>query len=108
MGAASPPTKPADTTQYTGLVHTDADDPDVSGMPPGGTSLPPTTSPGATAPGATSGPATSGPATFGRPSTSGPGDDDKRLHEEPIDNEASNGRTFSDGRPVAGTDPDYR
>jgi hypothetical protein len=60
-------------------------------MPPGGTDVPPATTPGDT------------PAT----DTAGPGDDRKRLHEEPIDDEASTGRAFSDGRPVAGEDPDY-
>ena len=76
---------------------TGAADRDVTGMPAGGTAVdPPAT-----------GPAPASPATAA-PAGAGPGDDRKRLHEEPIDNEASGGRTFSDGRPVAGTDPDYQ
>jgi hypothetical protein len=40
----------------------------------------------------------------------GPGDDDPRLQEEPLDGDeaANGGRPFSDGRPVAGEDADYR
>jgi hypothetical protein len=34
------------------------------------------------------------------------GDDDQRLAEEPVDDEAGD-RAFSDGRPVAGPDPDF-
>ena len=89
-----------------------ADDPDTSGMPAGGTDVdPPSTTPApdaddpAASDPATSDPATSDPAA--QPDPSGPGDDDKRLHEEPIDNEAG-GRAFSNGRPVAGPDPDYK
>ena len=67
-----------------------ADDPDVSGLPGGGSDVPPSTTP---APSDTS--------------ADGPGDDGVRLGEEPIDDEAG-GRAFSDGRPVAGADPDYR
>jgi hypothetical protein len=94
----------------------DAGDPDLSGMPAGGTAVPPATSPGSapatSAPDTSapdrSAPATSAPAATAPAATSGPGDDDQRLHEEPVDDEASDGRRFSDGRPVAGTDPDYR
>ena len=86
-----------------------ADVPDTSGMPGGGTDVDPadtgTAKPAGQKP-ATADPATSRPAA--QPDPGGPGDDDKRLHEEPIDNEAGAGRTFSDGRPVAGEDPDYK
>jgi hypothetical protein len=97
-----------------------ADGPGTSGMPAGGTAVDTPDQPGSDQPGsddpatdepATGDPATDGPAT-GEPAAtdpdpSGPGDDDKRLHEEPIDNEAG-GRSFSTGRPVAGQDPDYK
>ncbi|MEV6494424.1 hypothetical protein AB0M20_38255 [Actinoplanes sp. NPDC051633] len=93
----------------------DADDPadasDVSGLPPGGTDVPPGTTPGTTPDDTPSTkpikPATK-PGDDRAPSAAGPGDDRKRLHEEPIDDEASTDRKFSDGRPVAGVDPDYR
>jgi hypothetical protein len=44
------------------------------------------------------------------PPPGGPGDDDPRLHEEPVDDDeaANGGRPFSDGRPVAGEDADYQ
>jgi hypothetical protein len=79
----------------------DPDEPDMSGMPAGGTAVdtPASTDP-ATDP--------ADPAVAAAPDAAGPGDDDQRLHEEPIDNEAAGGRTFSDGRPVAGADPDYK
>lgn len=85
----------------------DADDPVASGMPGGGTDVPPATTPGGsdtTDPVMTDPPVNAAPTA---PGTAGPGDDAKRLQEEPIDSEASNGRKFSDGRPVAGTDPDF-
>ncbi|MFG1605752.1 hypothetical protein [Actinoplanes sp. NPDC049265] len=59
---------------------------DISGLPPGGTDVPP--GGGNTTPAA------------------GPGDDQQRLDEEPIDGESA--RPFSEGRPVAGQDPDYK
>ncbi len=59
----------------------DADDPDVSGMPVGGSDVP------AASPG-------TAPATSAPPAT---GDDDE-----------AGGRSFSEGRPVAGPDPDFR
>jgi hypothetical protein len=81
-----------------------ADVPDASGMPGGGTAVDPADT-GTDKP-AGPDPAASSPAA--EPQPNGPGDDDKRLHEEPIDDEAGGGRTFSDGRPVAGQDPDYK
>jgi hypothetical protein len=81
-----------------------ADVPDTSGMPGGGTAVDPADT-GTDKP-AGPDPAASSPAA--EPQPGGPGDDDKRLHEEPIDDEAGGGRTFSDGRPVAGQDPDYK
>ena len=54
-----------------GQVPADADDPDLSGMPAGGSDVPPASTP------------------------------------DPAGDEAG-GRSFSDGRPVAGTDPEYR
>lgn len=103
----------------------DAGDPVASGMPGGGTAVPPATDPGGTddtdpvltdpapadAPGdakpADTKPGDAKPGTA-KPGVAGPGDDAKRLHEEPIDNEASSNRKFSDGRPVAGSDPDFQ
>jgi hypothetical protein len=70
-----------------------ADDPDaVDGLPGGGTDVPAATAPGKPTPAA--------PADV-------PHGDDPRPAEEPLGDEAG-GRRFSDGRPVAGTDPDYR
>lgn len=65
---------------------------DVSGLPQGGSDVLPDTKPGNATP---------------PPNAAGPGDDQQRLQEEPIDDEASE-RPFSDGRPVAGQDPDFR
>jgi hypothetical protein len=80
---------------------------DLSGMPAGGT--PAATNPAATNPAATN-PAASGPAPGAGTGTSAT-DDDKRLHEEPIDGEATrkkDTRAFTgDSRPVAGTDPGF-
>jgi hypothetical protein len=65
-------------------------------------------------PGTSGMPADGTPVPAGEPGPSipadsaGPGDDSKRLHEEPLDGEAKSRRTFSDGRPVAGEDPEYR
>jgi hypothetical protein len=73
---------------------------DVSGMPAGGipVTADDTTTPTVDEPAAD-------PAD---PADAGPGDDDKRLHEEPIDNEAKQSkRSFSDGRPVAAEDTEY-
>jgi hypothetical protein len=76
-----------------------ASDPaDVSGMPAGGTPVPP-----------------ADPALIDPPRAAGTtasADDDKRRHEEPIDGEATqkkDTRAFTgDSRPVAGTDPGFR
>ena len=69
--------------------------PDASGLPAGGTDVPaaPRTKPAAAAP-------AEDPAIA----------NDARLHEEPTDPEGKGGnqRAFSDGRPVAGVDPDYK
>jgi hypothetical protein len=71
--------------------------PDTSGMPAGGTPVPADD---------TTTPVADTPAT---PADADPGDDDKRLHEEPIDDEAKQSkRSFSDGRPVAGEDTEYK
>jgi hypothetical protein len=65
--------------------------PDRSGMPPG--DLPP---------------ATATPAPMARP-TAPSTVDDPRLHEEPVDGEVSHTRDFtSEGRPIAGVDPQYQ
>ncbi|GLY96978.1 hypothetical protein [Actinoplanes sp. NBRC 103695] len=92
-----------------------ADDPsDVSGLPQGGTDVPPDTTapaPDTAAPApdtAAPAPDTAAPAPgAGGSDTAGPGDDQSRLQEEPIDDEASE-RPFSDGRPIAGEDPDFK
>jgi hypothetical protein len=82
--------------------------PAVSGMPAGGTAVPATHAPAADAPGNLA-PATDTPV---KPAADPATANDKRLHEEPVDPEGATGRTdtrkFSDGRPVAGPDPDYR
>lgn len=86
-----------------------ASDPaDVSGMPAGGTPVPPTEVP-------PTDPAPTDPALIDPPraaGTSTSAGDDKRLHEEPIDGEATrkkDTRAFTgDSRPVAGTDPGFR
>jgi hypothetical protein len=72
--------------------------PDASGMPGGGTPVPAddTTRPAVDEP----------PAST--PADAGPGDDTTRLHEEPVDDEAKSKRPFSDGRPVAGEDTEYK
>jgi hypothetical protein len=76
-----------------GLLPTSA--PAASGLPAGGTDVPaaPHTKPAAAAP-------AEDPAIA----------NDARLHEEPTDPEGKGGnqRAFSDGRPVAGVDPDYK
>jgi len=82
--------------------------PDVSGLPPGGTDVPPGTTPGTTPTTTPSTTPTTTPGDTPAPDAAGPGDDKKRLHEEPIDDEAAGGRAFSDGRPVAGVDPDFK
>ena len=91
--------------------------PAASGMPAGGTAVP------TPAGQAAAGQAASGQAAAGRapvtdtpekpsakPATADPAvAADKRLHEEPIDPVGEAGdRTFSDGRPVAGPDTEYR
>ncbi|HEY7273605.1 MAG TPA: hypothetical protein VH502_12805 [Actinoplanes sp.] len=72
--------------------------PDVSGLPAGGTDVPVAQDPARTKPAAAT-PAED-PATA----------NDARLHEEPTDPEGKGGnrRAFSDGRPVAGVDPDFK
>lgn len=85
-----------------------ADVPDTSGMPAGGTPADaPADKPAGTPADTPVDPAVTDEDPGKAPDPAGPGDDDKRLHEEPIDNEAGAGRSFSDGRPVAGPDPDF-
>jgi hypothetical protein len=83
--------------------------PAVSGMPAGGTAVP---APAADAP-ANRAPVTDTPVKpAAKPAADPATANDQRLHEEPVDPEGATGRTdtrrFSDGRPVAGPDPDYR
>lgn len=67
------------------------DVPDTSGLPAGGTTVLPSAGQ---------------PAPQGRPAPAAT-PDDPRLHEEPIDDEASR-RSFSPaGRPISGVDPQY-
>jgi hypothetical protein len=72
--------------------------PAASGLPAGGTDVPATQDPAPTKPAA------------GKPAEDPATANDARLHEEPTDPEGKGGnrRAFSDGRPVAGVDPDYR
>jgi hypothetical protein len=72
-------------------------DPAGTGLPAGGTDIPAAHNKPAK-------PATAEPAAD--PSIA----NDARLHEEPTDPEGKGGkrRAFSDGRPVAGVDPDYQ
>jgi hypothetical protein len=71
--------------------------PTVSGMPAGGSAVPVDDQPAPAKP-ATNKPAGVDPAIA----------NDHRLHEEPIDPEDQGSiRTFSDGRPIAGLDPDF-
>jgi hypothetical protein len=77
--------------------------PAVSGMPAGGTAVPADQAPVTDSPQKPSAkPAGADPAIAG----------DKRLHEEPTDPEGTAGQTevrkFSEGRPVAGPDTEYR
>jgi hypothetical protein len=83
--------------------------PAVSGMPAGGTAVP---APAADAP-ANRAPVTDTPVKpAAKPAADPATANDKRLHEEPVDPEGATGRTdtrrFSDGRPAAGPDPNYR
>ncbi|MEV7622031.1 hypothetical protein [Actinoplanes sp. NPDC089786] len=95
------PEKPART-----LPAAVGDDPaDVSGLPQGGTDVPAATKP-ATKPADDTPPATKPGSDTPAPAAQGPGDDQQRLAEEPIDNESE--RPFSDGRPVTGEDPDFK
>jgi hypothetical protein len=88
-----------------------ADVPDTTGMPAGGTAVDAQDKPAddPQTPGNQPGTPADKPAgqDATAPDPSGPGDDDKRLHEEPTDGEAANGRAFSEGRPTAGQDPDF-
>jgi hypothetical protein len=78
--------------------------PAASGLPAGGTAVTPAQEQPAQPQPAQHKPAA--PAAAGDPATA----NDPRLHEEPTDPEGkgSGRRAFSDGRPVAGADPDYR
>jgi hypothetical protein len=84
--------------------------PAINGMPLDGTPVPAGTVPVDTDPApADPAPATADPTpVVSTPAPSGPGDDAQRLQEEPLDEGAGGGRTFSDGRPVAGEDAEYR
>jgi hypothetical protein len=72
--------------------------PAVSGLPAGGTDVPAAQDPARTKPAAV------------KPAEDPAIANDARLHEEPTDPEGKGGnrRAFSDGRPVAGVDPDYK
>jgi hypothetical protein len=72
--------------------------PATSGLPAGGTDVPAQDQPAKTKPAAV------------KPGADPAIANDARLHEEPTDPEGKGGkqRAFSDGRPVAGVDPDYR
>jgi hypothetical protein len=77
--------------------------PALSGLPAGGTDVPAADQPDTRQP---------QPAAPTDPAPQQPADDpaianDGRLHEEPTEPEAD-GRRFSDGRPVAGVDSDYK
>src|SRR4051794_12351789 len=97
------------------------DVPDVAGLPGGGvlvldpaeaprrpaapSAAPTTAAPAVAAP---ADPASSAPAATAAPVSSAT-PDDPRLHEEPVDGEASHRRAFTpDGRPVAGVDQQYK
>jgi hypothetical protein len=93
--------------------------PAVSGMPAGGTPVAPSdVPPGTTTPAAddTTPPADTPPADATAPAKKPAADpataSDSRLHEEPIDPEGRSGATdtrkFSDGRPVAGVDSQFK
>jgi hypothetical protein len=72
--------------------------PAASGLPAGGTDVPVAQHPAQTKPAAV------------KPAEDPAIANDARLHEEPTDPEGKGGnrRAFSDGRPVAGLDPDYK
>jgi hypothetical protein len=74
-------------------------EPNASGLPAGGTDVP-----------AAQQPARTKPAAAVKPAPDPAIANDARLHEEPTDPEGKAGkqRSFSDGRPVAGVDPDYK
>jgi hypothetical protein len=83
--------------------------PSASGLPAGGTAVTPAQEQPAQPQPAQPQPAQhkpAAPAAAEDPATA----NDPRLHEEPTDPEGkgSGRRAFSDGRPVAGADPDYR
>jgi hypothetical protein len=96
-----------------GLVPVGPAAPAASGLPAGGTAVPPQDEPVTQDQSAATdqaaprgGPAQAGsPKPVADPATA----KDARLHEEPTDPEGKgNRRAFSDGRPVAGVDPDYK
>jgi hypothetical protein len=88
------------------------DKPDVTGLPAGGLAvLPAATTPPLFGQNAPAAPAAADPAATTAEQPAADQDaapDDPRLHEEPIDGEASHRQFSPDGRPVAGVDQQYK